>query len=61
MLNFASNLVKAHQKYRKLNLGLVSGCRNQMALLSGEKSIVSMCREINVTRVKHKERAGGLF
>jgi len=32
-----------------------------MALLSGEKSIVSMCREINVTRVKHKERAGGLF
>jgi hypothetical protein len=39
VLNFASNLGKAHQKYRRPNLDLVLGRRNQTAMLSGEKSV----------------------
>jgi hypothetical protein len=61
VLNFASHLVKADQKYRRLNLDLVSGCTNKTAVLSGEKSVVSMSKESNISRVKRKERAGGLF
>ena len=42
-------------------MGLVSGCRNHVAVLLGVKSVVSMSSESNVSCVKHKERVGGLF
>jgi len=52
---------EAHQKYRMLNLDLVSGCRNQMEVLLGVKSFISMSSESNMSCVRHKEHVGGPF
>jgi hypothetical protein len=59
-IKFCFKLGKMHQKYRRQNLGLVLGCRNQMAVLSVKKPIVSMSSESTASQVKHKERVGGL-